>query len=83
MRLLLVADLHYALPQFDWVVAHAGEYDIVVMSGDHLDIASPVDGRTQALRFLDRRQRVVGKMRRHFQANIAVVTAGRAIHRLE
>lgn len=49
MRLLLVADLHYQLPQFDWVLAHAEEFDVVVMSGDHLDIASFVDGRTQSV----------------------------------
>ena len=42
MRLLLVADLHYNLPQLDWIVAHAHEFDVVVMAGDHLDIASTV-----------------------------------------
>jgi Icc-related predicted phosphoesterase len=42
VRLLLVADLHYVLPQFDWVVAQAAEFDLVVLAGDHLDIASPV-----------------------------------------
>ena len=49
MRLLLVSDLHYSLPLFDWVVEVAGDYDIVVMAGDHLDLASLVDGRAQAL----------------------------------
>ena len=49
MRLLLVSDLHYSLPQYDWVVEHAHAYDIVVMCGDHLDIASLVDGRTQSI----------------------------------
>jgi Icc-related predicted phosphoesterase len=49
MRILLVADLHYTLPQFDWVVERAGEYDLVVMAGDHLDIGSLVDGRTQSV----------------------------------
>ncbi len=49
MRLLLVSDLHYSLPLFDWVVDVADDFDIVVMAGDHLDLASLVDGRAQAL----------------------------------
>ena len=47
MRLLLVADLHYSLPQFDWVLSIADGFDVVVMAGDHLDVASIVDGRAQ------------------------------------
>lgn len=48
MRILLVSDLHYALPQLDWVVKVAPEYDLVVMAGDHLDLASavPIDAQT-------------------------------------
>jgi Icc-related predicted phosphoesterase len=49
MRLLLVSDLHYSLPLFDWVVEVASDFDIVVMAGDHLDLASLVDGRAQAV----------------------------------
>jgi len=49
MRLLLVSDLHYSLPLFDWVLDVAGDFDIVVMAGDHLDLASLVDGRAQAV----------------------------------
>jgi len=49
MRLLLVADLHYSLPQFDWVLDMAPSFDVVVMAGDHLDIASLVDGRAQSV----------------------------------
>lgn len=48
MRILLVSDLHYALPQFDWVVEAAGESDVVVLAGDHLDIASHVALGTQS-----------------------------------
>ena len=43
MRILFVADLHYALKQFDWVVAKAGDYDWVVIGGDLLDLASALD----------------------------------------
>lgn len=42
LRLLLVADLHYTLPQLDWVVRAAPGYDLVVLAGDSLDISSPV-----------------------------------------
>lgn len=47
MRLLLVADLHYSLPQLDWVAEIADGFDVVVMAGDHLDLASLVDARAQ------------------------------------
>jgi hypothetical protein len=33
VRILLVSDLHYALPQFDWVVDHAPDFDLVVVAG--------------------------------------------------
>ncbi len=49
MRLLLVSDLHYSLPAFDWVLAVAGDFDVVVMAGDHLDLASLVDRHAQAV----------------------------------
>lgn len=49
MRLLLVADLHYSLPQFDWVLDVAPDFDVVVMAGDHLDLGSIVDGRAQSV----------------------------------
>lgn len=48
MRLLLVSDLHYGLPAFDWVLQVCGDFDVVVMAGDHLDLASIVDRRAQA-----------------------------------
>ena len=47
MKCLLVADLHYSLRQFDWVLQAASHVDVVVAAGDHLDIAGYVDGPTQ------------------------------------
>ncbi|WP_315720447.1 MULTISPECIES: metallophosphoesterase family protein [unclassified Bradyrhizobium] len=47
MRCLIVADLHYTLPQFDWLVAAAEHFDMVVFAGDALDLASIVDIRAQ------------------------------------
>jgi Icc-related predicted phosphoesterase len=42
MRLLLVSDLHYSLPQLDWVVAAGPSFDVVVLAGDSLNISSAV-----------------------------------------
>jgi Icc-related predicted phosphoesterase len=42
MRVLLVSDLHYTLPQLDWVIDAASRFDLVVVAGDSLNIASPV-----------------------------------------
>jgi len=47
MRCLVVADLHYALPQFDWLVSAAPQFDLVIFAGDALDIGSMVDFRAQ------------------------------------
>ena len=49
MRLLAVADLHYSLPQFDWVLEVAPDFDVVVLAGDLLELASIVDRRAQAI----------------------------------
>jgi Icc-related predicted phosphoesterase len=49
MKCLIVADLHYSLPQFDWVVNSADKFDVVIMAGDHLDLSSAVDMRAQVV----------------------------------
>ena len=49
MRCFFVADLHYSLPQFDWVLQAAGRYDVLVLAGDALDLGSIVDFRAQTL----------------------------------
>src|SRR5260221_4766305 len=43
MRLIFLADLHFSLKQYDWLLARAGEYDVVVIGGDLLDLASSPD----------------------------------------
>lgn len=40
MNILMVGDLHYALKQFDWLLAVAGDHDAVVIAGDLLEVAS-------------------------------------------
>src|SRR5687768_9431182 len=47
MRLLFVADLHYSLKQFDWLVARADAYDVVAIGGDLLDLSSALDADVQ------------------------------------
>ena len=47
MRILMVSDLHYTLKQFDWVTQVASDYDLVIVAGDLLSIASPVDPDAQ------------------------------------
>jgi Icc-related predicted phosphoesterase len=48
VRLLAVTDLHYRLPHYDWLLHTAAEADAVSISGDLLDIATPVPVEAQA-----------------------------------
>ena len=45
MKLLCTADLHYRLPQLDWLVEQAADVDVVVIPGDMLQVvgAAPLD----------------------------------------
>jgi Icc-related predicted phosphoesterase len=47
MRLLFVADLHYSLKQFDWLLDQAGQFDVAAIGGDLLDLSSPLDPDVQ------------------------------------
>ncbi len=58
MRILAIADLHYALRQFDWVGEQLEGYDLLVLAGDLLDLGSPVE--------LDVQELVVRKYLRRF-----------------
>ncbi len=49
MNILLVADLHYALKQFDWVLSVAADHDAVVIAGDLLEVASVVPRDAQVV----------------------------------
>ena len=49
MRILLVSDLHYALPQLDWVVHVGPQFDLVVVAGDTLSIRSAVPLEAQSV----------------------------------
>lgn len=45
--MLFVADLHYGLKQFDWLIANAPSFDTVAIGGDLLDLGSSLDLDTQ------------------------------------
>lgn len=61
MRVLVVADLHYTLPQYDWVQACAGDFDGVVIAGDLLELASPVSRDVQLVSVLEHLRRLRDK----------------------
>jgi Icc-related predicted phosphoesterase len=53
LRILLVSDLHYTLPQLDWVVSVARDFDLVVLAGDTLSIRSTVPLEAQPVVILE------------------------------
>src|SRR3954462_13486393 len=61
MQILLVSDLHYTLKQLDWVSSVAGEFDLVVLAGDHLDISSIVEPDAQIAVVLEYLARMAAK----------------------
>lgn len=61
MQILLVSDLHYTLKQLDWVSGVAGDFDLVVLAGDHLDIASIVEPDAQIAVVLEYLSRMAAK----------------------
>ena len=63
MKILLVADLHYSLPQLDWVVKVAADYDLVIIAGDLLDITSSVDPGAQIVVVLAYLKRIRSRAR--------------------
>lgn len=65
MRALVVADLHYSLPQLDWLMRAAPAYDLVIIAGDLLDLAGHVDIDTQIV--------VVGKYLARLAALVPVI----------
>ena len=58
MNVLLVADLHYTLQQYDWLQQVAAEFDAVVIAGDLLEVASPVPRKGQMIAVLKQQTRL-------------------------
>ena len=67
MRILAIADLHYALRQFDWIGEHLNDFDLLVLAGDMLDLSSRVD--------LDVQEVVVGKYMNRFASSRVLLSA--------
>jgi len=65
MKCLLVADLHYSLKQLDWLLRASRGMDLVLIAGDHLDIAAEATGPVQIA--------VVNKYFRRLAARATVV----------
>ena len=63
MRFLVVADIHYALKQYDWLLDVAPHYDAVVIAGDLLEISSMVDRRAQIVVLRTYLRNLAGKTR--------------------
>ena len=49
MKILFVADLHYSLKQFDWLIANATGFDALIIGGDLLDLSSFLDIEVQII----------------------------------
>ncbi len=49
MKILLVADIHYSLKQYDWILSAAEDFDAVCIAGDLLEIASAVPVEAQVV----------------------------------
>ena len=63
MKILVVADLHYALKQYDWTAAVAPDFDLVIIAGDHLDIAGQLGGSVQIVVILNYLKRMAARGR--------------------
>jgi Icc-related predicted phosphoesterase len=61
VRALTVSDVHYDLRQLDWVLAQAADFDLVVVIGDLLDIASTVPVEAQVPVILGYLERLVAR----------------------
>ncbi len=49
LKLLVTADLHYNLKQYDWVLNQAHSYDAIIMAGDLLDLGSNLGHDVQSI----------------------------------
>src|SRR6185295_14117640 len=49
MRFLFVADLHYELKQFDWLMTHVADFDALIIGGDLLELGSTLEPDVQVV----------------------------------
>jgi Icc-related predicted phosphoesterase len=74
VRLLCTSDIHYRLPQLDWLVDQARGVDVVVLPGDHLQVVGAAPLEAQIL--------VVSKYLERL-ASVATVLASSGNHDLD
>jgi Icc-related predicted phosphoesterase len=49
VRILVVSDLHYRLPHYDWLVRASEDVDVVALVGDLADVVNPVPHHVQVV----------------------------------
>ena len=74
MRILVVSDLHYRLPHYDWLVKAADDVDVVALVGDLADVVNAVPFEAQVV-VLEKYLEVLGEK--------AVVLASSGNHDLD
>ena len=60
MRYLVSSDLHYALPQLDWISEQAADFDAVILAGDLLDAGGRAELNAQIELFIAYLRRLAG-----------------------
>lgn len=65
MNILVVSDIHYSLQQYDWLVGECSSYDLILIAGDLMELASTVD--------LDTQSSVVSQYFRRISAQVPLV----------
>ena len=63
MRILVVSDLHYRLPHYDWLVDAAAGVDAVALVGDLADVVSAVPHEVQTIVISDYLARLADRTR--------------------
>lgn len=61
-KILVVSDLHYRLPQFDWLTTQTDSFDLIILAGDMLQLKSTVDPDTQAAVVEEYFRKICGKV---------------------
>ena len=63
MRVLVLGDLHYRLPHYDWLLGAAGDVDAVAIVGDLVDVVNPVPHEVQTVVVTDYLDRLAEQTR--------------------
>jgi Icc-related predicted phosphoesterase len=61
MRILVLSDLHYRLPHYDWLLSAATRVDAIAIVGDLVDVVSPVPHDVQTVVVTDYLQQLASR----------------------